>query len=104
MTEPSSHDRRHHNRQLVHAVVGIDADDRRDRVGVTRNLSPTGALFHSASRFEPGETLELLYREPGSEEDVRVKAKVVRTEIDDPKSGSFFCHLTAVQFDPPVED
>jgi len=94
-------DRRDVGRAHVHAVVGIDATDRLDRVGITRNISEKGALFHSASRFSPGEKLSLVLRTPGSEEDARIEARVVRTELDDSDAATMFRHLTAVEFAEP---
>ena len=101
-SESSEEDRRSQQREIINAVVGIDATNRTDRVGVTRNLSAKGALFHSASRFTPGETLTLLLRRPGKDGEHRVRARVVRTELNDPDSDSIFCHLTAVEFDTPL--
>ena len=104
MTESQTDDRRNNNRELINAVVGIDATDRTDRVGVTRNLSSKGALFHSASRFSPGEKLKLLFRKPGKDGEHKVEAMVVRTAVDDPESDSMFRHLTAVVFDEPIKN
>jgi len=95
-------ERRNHPRHLLHAVVGIDTADRKDRVGVTRNLSATGALFHSASAFYEGETLSLMFRDPVSHEDQAVTAIVVRTDTDPPSVDSHFPYLTAVRFERPL--
>ena len=83
-------DRRNSDRALIHAVVGIDSSDRSDRVGVTRNLSSKGALFHSASKFSPGEKLSLRLRAPGDNSDRHIDARVVRVELEDPMSASLF--------------
>ena len=96
-------DRRNYPRHLLHAVVGIDTADRKDRVGVTRNLSSTGALFHSASAFDEGETLSLMFRHPVSKEEKTVTAVVVRTDIDPPGVDTHFPHLTAVKFERPLD-
>lgn len=95
-------DRRSYPRNLLHAVVGIDTTRRKDRVGVTRNLSATGALFHSASAFDEGEILSLVFRDPISETEQTVTAVVVRTDVDPPSVDSHFPHLTAVRFDRPL--
>lgn len=95
-------ERRTTPRHLLHAVVGIDSTDRKDRVGVTRNLSATGALFHSASSFSEGETLSLMFRDPVSKEEQTVTAVVVRTDVDPPSVDSHFPYLTAVRFERPL--
>lgn len=98
-----SNERRADERAAINAVVGIDTSDRKDRVGVTRNLSSRGALFHSASRFSRGERLHLMFHDPVTERDRQVTARVVRTDVDSPERGNFFRHLTAVEFDEPIE-
>jgi hypothetical protein len=95
-------ERRDYPRLHLHAVVGIDTVERKDRVGVTRNLSATGALFHSASAFDEGETLSLIFRDPVSKEEQTITAVVVRTDVDPPSVDSHFPHLTAVKFDRPL--
>lgn len=95
-------ERRNYPRHMLHAVVGIDTTDRKDRVGVTRNLSATGALFHSASAFAEGETLSLMFRDPVSKEEQTIAAVVVRTDVDPPSVDCHFPHLTAVRFERPL--
>lgn len=95
-------ERRRYPRNLLHAVVGIDTPRRKDRVGVTRNLSATGALFHSASAFDEGEVLSLVFRDPISETEQEVDAVVVRTDIDPPTIDTHFPFLTAVRFERPL--
>ena len=106
MTESESNnsysERRDGDRTHVHADVGIDAQDRADRVGITRNISNKGALFHSASKFRPGETLSLAFRDPSEDVEHSVKARVVRTDLDDQDGGNIFRHLTAVEFEEPI--
>lgn len=96
-------ERRDHQRDPLQTVVGIDSSDRAERVGVTRDLSAKGALFHSASRYRPGEQVSLRFRDPISEQELEgVGARVVRTDIEPIEKGSFFCHLIAVEFEEPL--
>lgn len=97
-------ERRIEQREPLHAVMGINSNGRsRERVGVTRNLSATGALFHSASRYRAGEHVKLRFRDPISHRELEeVRARVVRTDIEPIEKGSFFCHLVAVEFDRPL--
>jgi hypothetical protein len=96
-------ERRDEDRLQRYTVVGIDCGDHTDRVGITRNVSAKGALFHSASRFEVGDRLILITQTPGSDGEERVEARVVRTEVEPPATDSSFPHLTAVEFDEPIE-
>jgi hypothetical protein len=94
---------RRNPRAELHTVVEINSTDRKERVGVTRNLSARGALLHSASRYRPGERVQLRFRDPVSSAEVEgVAARVVRTDIEPIEKGTFFCHLIAVEFDAPL--
>ena len=96
-------ERRIHDRRALHAAVAIDATDRENRVGVTRNLSAGGVLFHTASRFQLGETLDLTFRGPPViPVDTRVRGKVVRAHHDVRESDTLFPHLIAVEFEEPL--
>lgn len=98
-----SDERRQDERVQRYTVVGIESGDQVDRVGITRNVSHTGALFHSASSFEVGERLILLMVPKGSDVEERYGAIVVRTDVEPPGSDSHFPHLTAVEFDEPID-
>jgi len=98
-----SEERREKERLQVYKVVGIDCGDHIDRVGITRNVSPRGALFHSASEFVVGDFLVLLMQSADSDVEDKVAARVVRVELEDPAADSPFPHLTAVEFDEPIE-
>ena len=95
--------RRAFRRRQLYAAVGIDSAERKDRAGVTRNISAGGVLFHSPSQFRLGEELELRIRSPiGTALDRRVKGVVVRVATDTPDTA--FPHLTAVAFQEPLEE
>jgi hypothetical protein len=96
-------ERRQVERVQRYTVVGIDCGDRAERVGITRNVSATGALFHSVSRFEVGDRVVLVMLPRGSEVEERVGARVVRAEVEPPDTDTSFPHLTAVEFDAPIE-
>lgn len=69
---------------------------------MTRNISASGVLFHSPSRFAIGDQLELYFRSRDGVE-TRYSGYVVRTTLDSDVH-ALFPHITAVQFDEPVED
>lgn len=104
MTEQTNQDeRRIYDRRPVHAAVAIDAEDRDSRIGVTKNLSAGGVLFHTASRFELGEALDLTFRGPPVVPiDTRVRGRVVRTRHDARESDTLFPHMIAVEFEEPL--
>jgi hypothetical protein len=96
-------DRRSFPRLPVHAAVGIETSVRKNRVGVTRNISAGGLLFHTASRFQLGERLDIRFRaRPILEGETLVTGRVVRAWHEERRHDSLFPHVVAVQFDEPV--
>jgi hypothetical protein len=93
-------ERRGFTRHPIQVAVSITTSDRHDRVGVTRDLSASGLLFHSLSRFAPGERVRLVFHA------VRrascATGEVVRA-TQDPDEASRLRYLTAVRFDDPIE-
>jgi hypothetical protein len=90
-------DRRRYTRRTVRLVLGIETDSRKDRAGLTRDVSPTGMSFRSPSRFSVGETIKLKFRDPKARQrNVEVFGTVVRTQVE-PKQ-FIFRHLAAVSF------
>jgi hypothetical protein len=100
MSEHST--RRTFLRVPLYAAIGIETSDRKDRAGITRNVSAGGLFFHSMSRFSLGERLRVTYRDPTTRQDTHLDARVVRVASDLPSSGSSFPHLCAVEFERPV--
>jgi hypothetical protein len=90
-------ERRNHVRHPANVVVAISTDERRDRVGVTSDVSATGLLVHSLSRFAVGERVSVMYRFNGVES--VAKGKVVRAGRDD--RWLMFPNATAVQLETP---
>lgn len=52
-------DRRNHPRQAAILAVGLESERRRQRLGVTRDLSTRGLLIVTPSRFSKGDRLKL---------------------------------------------
>jgi hypothetical protein len=96
-------DRRVFLRRSYSTAVGIDTSTRRGRVGVTRNVSPGGVLFHSRSRFALGEEIDLRIRPPNGRRAERfVRGVVVRSDSD--RRDTLFPNLTAVAFPEPLPE
>ncbi len=79
--------------------------ERKERAGITRNVSAGGVLFHSASRFALGQHLELRFRAPLTapthmRSEIQLTGTVVRVATD--ARDTAFRHLTAVKFDEPT--
>jgi hypothetical protein len=99
-TSASGSERRRHPRHDIRTPIGIDSLTRKDRVGITRNLSESGVLFLTASRFEIGESLNMVLRlRRGIDE--RVSGTVVRSQR---KLGvhDLFTNIVAVEFHEPL--
>lgn len=94
-------ERRHHTRHPIQVPVNVSAGARRDRVGMIRDLSRSGILFHSLSRFELGERLALMFRVDRAKGSTG--GQVVRVDTDD-HPDNIFRFLTAVRFDAPLLD
>jgi hypothetical protein len=97
----ATENRRHYERHPIQVPVSVSTAVRRDRVGVIRDVSASGLLFHSLSRFEVGERVTLMFKvahRKGS-----TAGYVVRTDTDE-HPDNIFRFLTAVQFDAPLVD
>jgi hypothetical protein len=94
-------DRRISMREPVFAPTNINTEERRDRVGVIREMSSSGALFHSRSRFAVGERLAMTYRTKRGNF-AQAEATVVRA-FRDSCDDNIFPFLTAVCFKAEAE-
>lgn len=92
-------DRRRSLRQPVNVAVSITSPGRPDQIGVSRDVSDGGMLFHSLSRFDVGIRVQLLFR-TGEREDM-VTGRVVRASRD--SAWSLYPHATAVAYLDPIE-
>ncbi|MGE0869880.1 MAG: PilZ domain-containing protein [Kofleriaceae bacterium] len=96
----AEHERRRFARHSIQLPVSVSTPMRRNRIGMIRDVSASGMLFHSLSRFEIGERVTLMFRigRTGS-----TTAHVVRT-FSDPNDDNLFRFVTAVRFDAPLLD
>ena len=94
-------ERRRYERKPVTVPVNVSTRIRRDRVGVTRDLSASGVLFHSVSKFEPGENVVLMFKV--NKRHGSTTGRVVRSVAND-NADTVFRYLTAVCFDAPLLD
>ena len=90
-------ERRRYPRRTARLVLGIETDSRKDRAGLTRDVSPTGMAFRSPSRFDVGETIKVSFRDPEARQrQVEAYGTVVRTQVE-PKQ-FIFRHVAAIRF------
>jgi hypothetical protein len=96
-------ERRCHTRRKINVPLRIDTDDRKDRFGITRNISIKGVQFHSPSAFSLGDRLDIsLYGLGSSTVDARSMGTVVRVERNTWDPMSVFPHITSVQLDAEI--
>ena len=98
------HEKRNKVRREATVVMTIDAGERKNRAGVTRNVSTCGALFQSASRFAVGEHLTVRFRGKGQSEDEQIMATGRVVRADKRPRGVPLRHVIAVQFDDTIEE
>ena len=94
---------RQSDRHVVVVVVQIDSEQRKERIGVTRDVSTSGTLLLSNSKFELGERLEVTFHVSSDPSGVRKEhGEVVR--VDKLESGRQWRYATALRFDRPMPD
>jgi hypothetical protein len=94
--------RRRYERQLCLELTNINTETRRDRVGLVRDLSPTGVRFDSISKFAVNERVELLIDPPSLGRKI-LSGRVVRA-FAATDATSLYPHSAAVEFDTPRFD
>jgi hypothetical protein len=80
--------------------VQIDAPEKKNRVGMACNASATGMLIGTQSRFQVGQWVELSFKPTLEAAWTRVRARIVRIEIDEARE--LFRRLIAVEFERPI--
>ena len=98
-------DRRRFGRIPIFTPVNVCTAERRDRAGMIRDVSASGVLFHSRSKFAIGERVSLMFyvRREGEAVKGTTAGHVVRSFVDDNRD-AMFQHVTAVRFDAPLLD
>ena len=94
-------ERRRFERLPIQVPVNVSTSVRHDRVGMIRDLSVSGVLFHSLSRFAIGERVVVMFKLPARKG--ITAGKVVRAAID-ANLDNMFRFMTAVSFDAPLLD
>lgn len=94
-------ERRRFERLPIQVPVNVSTTVRRDRVGMIRDLSASGLLFHSLSKFALGERVVIMFKLPKRKG--ISSGHVVRAAID-PNLDNMFRFVTAVSFDAPLLD
>lgn len=94
-------ERRRFERHPIQVPVNVSTEVRRDRVGMIRDLSASGVLFHSLSKFAIGERVVIQYRVGKARGSTA--GHVVRATTDS-NTHNMFRFVTAVRFDAPLLD
>jgi hypothetical protein len=90
-------ERRWSQRHPIQVPVNVSTPVRKDRVGMIRDVSTSGMLFHSLSKFAVGEQLELNFHVGAG----AAVATVVRAACDS-NPDNMFRFVTAVRFHEPL--
>jgi hypothetical protein len=98
-------DRRRFGRHPVSTPINVCTASRRDRAGMIRDVSASGLLFHSRSKFAIGERVSMMFYVRRGDQRVKgtTAGQVVRAFVDDNRE-TLFPNLTAVRFDAPLLD
>ncbi len=94
-------DRRRFERHHIMVPINVSTSARRDRAGMIRDVSLSGVLFQSRSKFEIGERVVMYFELPNKKGSAA--GRVVRAETDDSPNNQLR-FLTAVRFDAPLLD
>ena len=91
-------------RRPVWLPIGIDGENRPNRIGVSRDASLSGVLISTGSRFEVGEVVTLRIRLTNKNKEIQAKGKVVRVDHETGAAAQMWPYRIAVQLDTPVAD
>jgi len=98
---PDSENRRRSDRRVVVVPVQIDSAQRKERLGVTRDVSKSGTLFLSNSKFAVGEKLQVtFYVSADTDAAHKTEGEVVR--VEQLQSGLQWRYAMALRFDRPL--
>ncbi len=70
-------ERRKYPRRELFLPVRLDGRDKHGRIGVSHNVSASGMLVATPSRFEPGEVVDLTIRQ-GDGSEACVRGRILR--------------------------
>jgi hypothetical protein len=98
----SAAERRRALRLAVILPTRIDTKSRPQRFAMTRNVSRTGALLATPSRFGIGERAILRFRAPDASDYTLVEAQIVRLELNQDNPAGMWPYLAAVRFEAPL--
>jgi len=96
-------ERRRSFRKPVAIPARVDTKTRPQRFAMTRNVSRTGALLATPSRFKIGERATLRFRTPDASDYTRVEAQIVRLELNPDDGVGIWPYLAAVRFRTPLD-
>jgi hypothetical protein len=99
----ASDNRRRSLRHLVVVPVQVDSAERKERLGVTRDVSGSGARFLSNSKFAVGERLQVtFYLSSKPDASKKRQGEVVRVEAL--PAGLQWRYAMAVRFDESMAE
>jgi hypothetical protein len=91
---------RRHSRFPVSFPIAIDAPEKGGRVGVVKNLSASGFLVGTPSRFQPGQRVRVRFKTRRNGPSIDLPGTIVRAGVD--PDGAWLTRFVAVEFDREV--
>ena len=98
-------DRRAHPRYRLWLPARIEGDDQPSRLAIGHDVSQTGSLLVTRQQLAMGQQVRIFVRiPPDGEDEVAVRARVVRVEPNDADPEGLWPTRVAVEFDQPYPE
>lgn len=95
---------RQRQRYKICFPIQVEREGKPERLGVSRDASPAGAMFGTRSAFTLGQHIELTFEIARDKRRHHVGATVVWVGMDDLDNPSMFPRRVAVRFDEELPD
>jgi hypothetical protein len=95
----SPQERRRAPRLQFVVPVQIDAEEKKNRVGMACNASATGMLVGTQSKFQVGQAVELSFKPSLQAPWTKVRGRIVRIELDEARE--IFRRMIAIEYERP---
>jgi hypothetical protein len=96
--------KRKYARAKLFVAVGLDGQQERSAIGVTRNASQSGLLMVCSRSYQPGEEIVVHIRRGDDKPAIDAVGRVVRVERDKTEAARVFPWRIAVELKEPLEE
>ena len=94
--------RRRHARRTIRFPLALETPAKRGRVGVARDVSVSGMLLGTPSRYQLGQRIRVRFRPRADGPTFEIPGTVVRSEKN--PDGDWLSRLVAIAFDRDVAE